>query len=344
MLLVCAVVYFWPANNGNANAAFARAVTVETALSRQDQVALVYEGVGTALALESIEVTAKESGIVTEIHFESGQPVAEDDLLVSLDTRELRAELEVEKAQYDQAQLEAKRAERLLKSRSISRDEYDALQAELRAASARRLAAKARLEEAVIRAPFSGVVGLKEISPGALIEPGTRITTLDDISYIKLFFSVPEVYLAKLQPGLPVNTRTAAYPDKQFVGKIAAIDSRVDAGTRSVRVVGYVPNTEGLLKPGLFINISLPLDVKQNAVLIPEEALLAQGRKQFVYLVEEQKAKLQEVQIGQRNGGEVEILAGLDAGVPVVTAGLQKLRDGVPVELPNAVATEHTEQ
>ncbi len=302
-------------------------------------IARVYEGVGSAQAWESIEVTAKETGVIETIHFAQGQKVKAKQLLLSLDTTELRAEVAVAQAQHDQAMLEAKRAKRLIKTKSISFEEHDRLLAELRAAQARLQAAQARLQDAIIRAPFAGVVGLRETSPGALIEPGMLITTLDDISKIKVLFSVPEVYLAKLKVGLPLTATTAAYAGSTFSGSITAIDSRLDAQTRSIRVIAELPNTTGQLKPGLFMTLKLPLDEKQNAVLVPEEALFSQGRKQFVYKLDNNTAVLQEVNIGQRLVGKVEILSGLNLGEQVAIEGVQKLSDGASVNIIGTAAT-----
>jgi membrane fusion protein (multidrug efflux system) len=339
VVLVLAVV-FWPSSGKQSGREDGFAAAVELAPVATGAVAILFEGVGSAEAVESIVVTAKESGIVGEIHFQPGQRVELGQLLLSLDTRELSAELAVTQAQFEQAELEARRAERLIKTNSVSQDQYDALQAQLRAARARMLAARARFEDAMIHAPFAGVVGLRDLSIGALVEPGRTITTLDDISTIKLVFNVPEIYLAKLQPGLPLIAKTPAYPDREFIGELVAVDSRIDPATRSIRVEGRLPNDDGMLKSGLFMTVRLSLDSRQNALLIPEQALLPRGRQQYVYLPVNGKAVLREVQLGQRLPGKVEILEGVKAGDQVVIAGLQKLYDGAAIQVLNQQSSE----
>jgi membrane fusion protein (multidrug efflux system) len=168
---------------------------------------------------------------------------------------------------------------------------------------------------------------LRRVSVGTLISPGSVITTLDDTSVIKLDFAVPENFLAALREGLTVRATAPAFPGRNFAGKVASIDSRVDQATRSVTVRALLANEDGALKPGMFLNVALAND-EREALVIPEEALTPEAERQFVFVVDDGKAERREVRIGGRRPGSVEILAGLAAGEQVVIEGTQKVRDG----------------
>src|SRR5690606_12308937 len=179
--------------------------------------------------------------------------------------------------------------------------------------------------------------GLRQVSPGALISPGTRITTLDDTRTMKVDFAEPEAQVGALRPGQRVVARTSAYPGREFTGSVASVDSRVDAATRSVLVRATVPNREGALKPGMFLTVDLSQE-ERPALVIPEEALVPEQARQFVYVVEGATVAKREVQLGRRQPGFVEIAAGITVGERVVVEGTLKLRDGAPVrELDAAV-------
>jgi len=219
----------------------------------------------------------------------------------------------------------------------LSKSTFDQLEATLKSNRARLQAAQARLEDTVIRAPFSGRVGLRRVSVGTLISPGDVITTLDDTSLIKLDFAVPETYVAMLREGLAVRATAPAFPGRSFAGKVASIDSRVDMNTRSVVVRALLANEDGSLKPGMFLNVSVGRDERETLV-IPEEALTPEAEKQFVFVVVDGKAARREVRIGGRSPGNVEILGGLEAGERVIVEGTQKVRNGAPVTAIDRVA------
>jgi membrane fusion protein (multidrug efflux system) len=190
---------------------------------------------------------------------------------------------------------------------------------------------RAQLSDRVITAPFDGILGLRQVSPGTLVTPGTPIATLDDISVIKLDFTVPERYLAVLQAGQDVAARSETYPDREFAGRIASVDSRVDPVTRSVTVRAEVPNAERLLRPGMLMSLDVFLAPRQ-AIVVPEIAVLQVGADAFVYRVKaDQTVERAKVELGSRREGEVEVRAGLAGGDRVVTEGTVKLREGVSV-------------
>jgi membrane fusion protein (multidrug efflux system) len=251
-------------------------------------------------------------------------------MLVQLDDAQARAEVAAAEATLTESESQFNRSRELLATQALSKSSYDQLEATVKANRARLGAANARLEDTVIRAPFSGRVGLRRVSVGTLISPGDVITTLDDTSVIKLDFSVPENLLATLREGLSVRATAPAFPGRTFAGKVASIDSRVDVNTRAVTVRALLANEDGALKAGMFLSVSLSND-EREAIVIPEEALTPEAERQFVYVVAEGKAEKREVRIGGRRPGSVEVIAGLSAGEQVIVEGTQKVRDGAPV-------------
>jgi membrane fusion protein, multidrug efflux system len=303
---------------------------VTTVPVRHERVSQKLEALGTARANESVDISSKTSNIVTAIRFRDGERVRQGQVLVQLDDAAARAEVAAAQATLTESESQYDRARELLSTQAVSKSQFEQLEATLKANRARLQAAQARLEDTVIRAPFSGRVGLRRVSVGTLISPGDVITTLDDTSVIKLDFSVPENLLSTLREGLSVRATAPAFPGRSFVGKVASIDSRVDINTRSVTVRALLANEDGALKSGMFLNVTLSKDERES-IVIPEEALSPEAEKQFVFVVADGKARRREVRIGERRPGSVEILAGLDPGDSVVVEGTQKIRDGSPV-------------
>lgn len=310
-----------------------RVVAVDVAPARVGEVIVSIEAVGTARAEEAVIVTSKVRGLIARIAFREGQNVERGAVLVELDAGELRAELEEKRAERDNAQRLHDRAQRLLKTRNVSEARVDELTGLLAAAEARVRADEARLADYVVRAPFSGRLGLRRVSVGALVEPGDQITTLDDLHPIKLDFEVPETALSGLSRGQTVTATSVALRGRTFTGKVTTIATRVDPVTRSVAVRAELANRDEALKPGMFLNVTLIAERRPNAVLIPEEAVVTSGVNQYVFVVEGDKVVRTDVTLGQRLPGEVEVLEGLEPGVLVVIGGLQKVRDGTLVKL-----------
>jgi membrane fusion protein, multidrug efflux system len=218
----------------------------------------------------------------------------------------------------------------LLPTQSLSKSQFDQIVATRAANAARVDAAKARLEDTVIRAPFGGRVGLRRVSVGSLISPGTVITTLDDTSVIKVDFAIPENNLTALRVGLPVTAGSTAYQGRTFKGRVTSLDSRIDATSRAVLVRAEIPNGDGALKPGMFLNVELLRD-QRNGIVIPEESLVPEQNRQYVYVVVNGNAQKREVRTGLRRPGSVEIVEGLAQGERIVVEGTVKLREGGPV-------------
>jgi membrane fusion protein (multidrug efflux system) len=314
-------------------------VPVVATPSRLERLSLEVEALGTARANESMDVTSKVSNVVTAVRFEEGQQVRKGDVLVELDGEQARADLAVANAALTESTSQLKRSRELYATRVLSDQQIEQIEATQEANLARVAAARARLADTVIRATFSGRVGLRRVSVGSLIAPGAVITTLDDTSTIKLDFTVPETVVAAMRPGLELEATSVAYPGKVFRGKVASVDSRVDPNTRSVTVRGLVPNTGGELKPGMFLNVRLARG-EADLLVVPEEALLPEQGDVYVYVVRDGKAEKRKIQTGQRRVGSVQVTAGLEPGEWVVTEGTQKLRDGASVKVREATPAQ----
>jgi membrane fusion protein, multidrug efflux system len=325
---------------GGARASSAPQVTL--AAVRNERVSQKLEALGNARANESVDVSSKTSNVVMAIKFRDGERVQRGQVLVQLDDAQTRADVAAAQATLTDSESQFNRSRELMETQALSKSSYDQLEATLKANRARLQSAQARLEDTVIRAPFSGRVGLRRVSVGTLISPGDVITTLDDTSVIKLDFSVPENFLSSLREGLSVRATAPAFPGRAFTGKVASIDSRVDMTTRSVIVRALLANDDGALKPGMFLNVSLANDERESLV-IPEEALTPEAEKQYVYVVADGRASRREVRIGGRRPGTVEVLSGLKAGERVIVEGTQKVRDGAAVRAVEQVAELETE-
>jgi len=293
------------------------------------------EAIGTSAANESITVTAKVTGVIRSINFDDGQYVEKGDEIAAIDAGEQDGRLSVELANLEEQRKELARIIDLAKSNNVSQARVDQQTSALRKAEANVASARARVADYRITAPFSGVLGTRKVSLGALVTPGTVITTLDDISTIKLDFSVPETFLATLRPGLDIEATTSAYQGELFKGQVVSVDSRVDTVTRSVGIRALVPNKEARLKPGMLVVVDLIKDRRQS-LMIPEEALIPENNKQYVFTIAaDNSATRVQVTIGRRRVGSVEILEGLNEGDLVVTEGTMELRPGGKVQILN---------
>lgn len=288
------------------------------------------EAIGTALAYESVQVTSKVTNTVKAIRFEEGSRVRRGAVLVELDDAEAQAEVHEAEAALANTENQYRRSRELHAQQALSQSDLDTIEANLKANRARLAAARARLADTVIRAGFDGQTGFRRVSVGALVTPGTVITTLDDTSVIKLNFTVPESELYLLQKGLPVTATTAGLPGREFKGTITQLDSRVDPVSRSIAVRAELPNPDGALRPGMFMTVRLSGRETLSRV-IPEAALMPQRGETYVFVVRDGVVEQRRVQIGRRRPGEVEILSGLDEGERVVVEGTQHVTPGATV-------------
>lgn len=291
-----------------------------------------FTALGTARANESIEVTSRTTSIITRINFREGQKVRTGELLVELDTKEASADLALAQANLQQIDSQYRRSKTLAATQVVSAADLEQLEAQVLSARAQVRAAEARLDTLYVRAPFDGTLGLRRVSLGDLVGPDTVMTTLDDSSPIKLEFNVPESFLATVTRGMQISAQSNVYPGRPFTGEVDIIDSRVDPVSRSVTVIARIPNGEGLLKPGMFLTVTLEKE-RDNVLLVPEEALVPRQGRQFVYVVEEGRAVEREVELGGRVPGLAEIRQGIAPGELVITQGTQRVRDGLPVML-----------
>lgn len=294
------------------------------------------EALGSLRANETVTLTATVTETVTAVNFEDGQRVQKGDVLVEMTRGEEAADLDAQQATAEEAKRQMERLEPLVKSGAASTSTLDEKQREYETAKAGLAAVQSRISDRLIVAPFSGVVGLRQISPGAVLQPGMKITTLDDDTVMKLDFSVPMVFLSALQPGLEIIAQTAAFGDQQFKGQIFSVDSQIDPATRSIMARAIIPNPDRILKPGLLMTVTL-LKNPREALVVPEEAITSEAQKNFVFTVTDEDGKAtahkREVTLGARRPGDVEILSGIAEGDLVVTRGAMNMTDGMAVNV-----------
>ncbi|MDH3287641.1 MAG: efflux RND transporter periplasmic adaptor subunit [Betaproteobacteria bacterium] len=289
--------------------------------------------VGTLLANESVMIRPERDGRIAQIHFAEGQLVKRGVKLVSLDASETEAQLAAISAEAKLNRSRLKRAEELKEKSFISAEALDVARETLNQSVARRAEVKSRLEKMTILAPFDGVAGLRQVSPGAYVRAGQDIARLEGIGTLKLDFRVPELYLGRIRPEQEVEVRVDAFSGDTFRGAIYALEPAVDEQSRTVLLRAHVPNPDVRLKPGMFARVLLVLGTRKNALLVPEQALVPRGNDNFVFRIVDNKAVLSKVELGLRRPGQVEITKGLTAGEQIVVDGQLKLRPGVPVKV-----------
>jgi len=286
---------------------------------------------GSVYAEESVELVSELSGKAVWVAFDEGSRVAQGDVLLRLDDTELRAELARAESRVGLARTQAERQVSLAESGGTTRDSLDTAVSEVSVREAELALVKAQLAKAEIRAPFDGVVGLRYVSVGAFITPSTRIATLQNIDTIKVEFAVAERHLDRVKRDASVTVSIAGL-NEPFVGKIYAIEPRIDVATRTLRLRARVENPGGRALPGGFATVEMGLQEVPNALLVPATALVAGLNQQQVYVVEDGKAQPRRVQIGLRLAREVQILSGLEPNARVITSGQIQLRPGMAVE------------
>lgn len=294
------------------------------------------EAVGTARANEQVTVSAPITERIVRLNFDDGSYVRRGQVIAVLQQAQQSAQLREAQARARQAQQQLERVTALKNRGFATKADYDAQVAAAASARAQAQAAGAEIGERVIRAPFSGWVSLRNISVGAVAGQGTEIATISDVSTIKLDFTVPETMLRVLRPGLPIESRSAAFPEQPFRGTIHTIDPVIDPNTRSVTIRARLPNPERLLRPGMLLTVVIK-NQPRLGLSVPELAVIGEGEGRFVYTIDPQgRARRTAVRTGARMGGRVEILEGLRPGQRVITEGVVKVSDGLPVRLAGA--------
>jgi membrane fusion protein (multidrug efflux system) len=312
-----------------------QAVPVEAAKVMAAPLSEQVTAIGTILSNEAVTVSSEIPGRLKEIHFQEGQPVEKGAPLFTLDDSVYRAQLADAEAKLRLAEQTHKRTSQLFSNKYATAQSADESASNLAVSTAAVELARVQLEKAHIVAPFSGIVGLRKVSVGEYITAGQPLVNLEAIDPVKADFRVPEKFLPAIRVRQTIRIRVDAFPGESFEGTVYAIDPRLDVSGRSLVVRAVVPNREQRLRPGLFARISVLLQLKEDALSVPEQAIVPQGDSQFVFRIVDGKAQLSKVVTGTRRDGRVEIVEGLSAGDQVVTAGQLKLRDGTPVVIVN---------
>ncbi len=287
---------------------------------------------GTIEADEQVQISSEVSGLVRSINFNEGSQVQKGTLLVKIDDRELQAQLVQALTREKLAAEIESRSGKLLKSEAISQEEYDNVLAELKSLQAQTQLIRAQLSKTEIRAPFSGKIGLRHISNGAFVTPSTAIANLVSVNPVKINFSIPEKYAHRVKTGTTVNF-TVAGNSKSFTAKVYAIEPAIDVNTRTLLLKAKADNKNGLLLPGTFANISLPLESIDNAILVPSEAVLPVLKGKQVYITEQGKAKEVMIESDMRTDKDVLVSSGLNPGDTVLISGLMSVAPGQPVKV-----------
>ena len=302
--------------------------------------------IGTAAAIEGVTVSADLPGTIDKIHFESGQWVHEGDILVELDTRQEKAQLANMEAQRDLARINYNRSQELVKAGVISRSEYDNANAQQKATEAQVGDIKAAIARKTIHAPFTGLLGIRQVSLGQYLAAGQAIVSLQSVDPIYVNFGVPQQNAAKMTNGRVVHITQSNLPGTTFVGKITALDSVVNDQTRNIQVQATLANKGNKLRPGMFVQVELPIGEPRTVVPLPASAINYAPYGDSVYVVVEMKDKKgnsyrgvrqQVVKIEGSRGDQVAITSGLNPGDEVVSSGVFRLRSGAPVLVNNTV-------
>jgi membrane fusion protein (multidrug efflux system) len=320
-----------PAAKGGPGPGFG--MPVKAGAARTGTIGVEVTAVGTLIANESVMIRPEVAGRVAAIHFSEGQAVAAGARLLTLDAAEVQAQVAGSKADERLNAQRAERAEELYKKAFISQQALDDAREAYKKATAKRQEDEARLAKTEIRAPFAGIIGLRQVSAGAYLQSGAEVARLDKISEMKLDFRVPEVYLGQMGKDQPLTVRVDAFPNDRFSGRVYAVETTVDERTRTAMLRARVPNLGEKLRPGMFARVALELGSNDKAILVPEQAVVPRGNQYFVFRVVDGKAKLTEIEIGSRIPGDVEVRKGLASGELVVTDGQLRIQDGTPVSV-----------
>lgn len=312
-----------------------RATPVVTQIVNVEPFAVTLQALGTAKANESVIITPQESDVITSLNFSDGQQVDAGDILAQLNSNEQKARLNELNINLAEAERQLKRIQNLALSNSTSTQLLDEQQARVKAFIAQREVAQENLNKTFITAPFSGKLGLRQVSLGAYVTPGDVLTTLDDIATIKVDFAISERHLPSVNEGQTVFAESVAYPGVQFEGTITNVDSRIDPTTRSINIRTVIDNAQQKLRPGMLLTITLQKRVL-NTLVIDEKALVPDHEDQYVFVVVDGKAVKTKVLIGERRPGKVQVLEGIVQDDEVVVQGTLRIRNGSALRVLNS--------
>ena len=327
-----------PAAGGPGGGRGNQPVPVEVAVVREQDWNDALRALGTVKAHEAVTVTAKVSETVQQVHFESGQEVARGAALVTLSGQQQQALLASAEAQLREAEQQFQRQQQLVGQQLVARSAFDTARTARDAARAQAAQIRANLSDRVIRAPFAGVLGIRQVSPGALVTPNTVIATLDDLSRMYVDFQVPEAELASFKPGDKVSAGSVAWPGRSFEGVVSTVDARVDPGSRAVTVRADFANADHALRPGMLLDVHV-FRPERPALVVPEIAVVQVGRDSFVWRVKDDgTVEKADVVVGGRTPGKVMLKDGIRAGEKIVVEGTGKLQPGAKVAPGGAAA------
>lgn len=315
----------------------APARTVEVAKAQIMHLPRSVTAVGSLRSEDAVMLRPEVAGRIADIHFQEGQPVQKGQVVVRLDDSVPRAQLQQAQASLNLAASQHRRSSELSRQGFISQQARDEAASQLQLQQAAVALAKAQLEKTAIIAPFDGLIGLRNVSVGEYVGPGTDLVPLESIDPLQVDFRIPEQYLGQVQPGLKLVLRFDALPGVEREGSVGAISPAVDVAGRSILLRANVGNPDHVLRPGMFARVQLHFDDAQ-VLSVPESALAPVGQTQYLYRVQDGRVERIPVEIGQRLAGRVEITSGLREGDAVVVAGVQKITDGQQVRAVEAGA------
>ncbi len=309
-----------------------RVVAVKVVTAKQDEFKDVIEALGNVRANEQVLITSQYADIVDEIRFTDGQIVKQGDILVRFENQEEQARVKELEANLAESVAQLNRFQDLFKKKATSKSQVDEQEAKTKAISAQLLSAKSKLSALTLAAPFDGVLGFREISVGSYVKSGDVITSLDDLSVVKVDFSIPERFFTTIKIGQNISADNTAYKDESFTGQVTSVDPRIDSVTRMVKVRAEIKNTDFKLRPGMLLTIEVERKV-DSVLQIPESAIIPIEDKHYVFVIADGVAVRKEIEVGRRKPGIAEVLGGLKANDSVVIEGALKLREGSKVNV-----------
>jgi membrane fusion protein, multidrug efflux system len=320
---------------------------VTTIVTAQEEWPATLNGIGTVAAVQGVTVSADLPGIVDRIMFESGKAVQRGDILVQLDTRQEQAQLAGAESQLELARLNHERMKGLVQQDAVSRAEYDTAAAGQQQAEARLNEIRAAIDRKTIRAPFSGVLGIRQVNLGQYLTAGAPVVPLQSLDPIYVNFNVPQQDAAQMRIGrtVRISSNEGGADAGQSTGRISAIDSVIDQATRNVQVQATLPNPQGRLRPGMFVQAQVNLGAAQRVIALPASSINYAPYGDSVFIVSDMKneqghpyrgVRQQVVKLGPARGDQIAVLSGINAGEEVVTSGVFKLRNGAPIQVNNA--------